>query len=87
MQKVAACFGLAVRVIQAVVVEMSQDRSRASTNEHATMVTSRQHIKLLFKDGQNSVYCPWKRVDIGAGVREPVSNGQICILARKCKWC
>jgi hypothetical protein len=69
---------------------MSQDHSREvqGTNEHATMLASRQHIKLLFRGGKNSVYCAFKFGVIGAEAREPVSNGQqICIWAMMCKWC
>jgi hypothetical protein len=68
---------------------MSRDHSREvqGTNEHATMIKSRQHIKLLFRDGQKSVYCACKGGVIGAEAREPVSNGQIFIWARMCKWC
>jgi hypothetical protein len=57
------------------------------TKKHATMFASRQHIKLLRRDGQKSVYCACMGgVIIGAEAREPVSNGQICIWARMCKW-
>jgi hypothetical protein len=52
MQILAACFGPAVRVIQAVAVNQVQ-----GTNEHAIMLASRLHIKLLFRYGQKSVYC------------------------------
>jgi hypothetical protein len=88
MQKVAACFGPAVRVIQAVVVDLSPDHSREvqGINEHATMLASRQHIKFLFIYGQKSVYLACKGGVIGAEAREPVSNGQICISARMCTW-
>jgi hypothetical protein len=60
---------------------MSQDHSRdlQGTNEHATMLASREHIKLLSRDGQNSVYFACKDGVLGAEAREPVSNGQICI--------
>jgi hypothetical protein len=75
MQKAAACFGPAVRVIQAVVDHAMGSREEQGTDEHA----SRQHIKLLFKDCQKSVYCACKGGVIGAEAREPVSNGQICI--------
>jgi hypothetical protein len=62
---------------------MSRDHSREvhGTNEHATMLASRQHIKLLFRDGQKSVYCACKGGVIGAEARDPVSNWQICVLS------
>jgi hypothetical protein len=67
---------------------MSPDHSREvqGTNENATMLASRQHIKLLFRDGQNSVDVAFKGGVIGAEAREPVSNGQTCIWTRMCKW-
>jgi hypothetical protein len=51
------------------------------------MLARRQHIKLLFRDGKKSVYCACNGGVIGSEAREPVSNGQTCILARMCKWC
>jgi hypothetical protein len=78
MQKVAACFGPSVRVIQAVVVDhVTGPFSRGARHQRTTMLASRQHIKLLFRDGQKSVYCACKGGVIGAEAREPVSNGQI----------
>jgi hypothetical protein len=82
MQKVAACFGPAVWVIQAVVVDhftCEHSREVQGSNEHATVLASRQHIKLLFRYGQNIVYCACKGGVIGSEAREPVSNGQTCI--------
>jgi hypothetical protein len=68
---------------------MSRDHSREvqGSNEHATMLASMQHIKLIFRDGQKSVYCACKGGILGAEARDPVSNGQVCILVRICKWC
>jgi hypothetical protein len=68
---------------------MSRDHSREvqGTNEHATMLASRQNIKLIFRYGQKSVYCACKGGAIGVEAREPVTNGQICVWARMCKWC
>jgi hypothetical protein len=51
------------------------------------MLASRQHIKLLFRDGQKSLYFACNGDVIGAEAREPVSNGQICIWVRMYKWC
>jgi hypothetical protein len=69
---------------------MSRDHSREvqGTNEHATMPASKQHIKLIFRDGQ-IVYIVRARgaLQAPAEAREPVSTGQICIWARMCKWC
>jgi hypothetical protein len=88
MHKVAACFGPAVRVIQAVVVDhVTGPFSRSAWHQRTCNHASRQHIKLLFRDGQKSVYCACKGGVIGAEAREPVSNGQICMWARMCKWC
>jgi hypothetical protein len=63
---------------------MSRDHSRElqGTNEHAAMLASRQHIKLLFGYSQNIAYCACKGGVICAEAREPVSNGQTCIWAR-----
>jgi hypothetical protein len=68
---------------------MSRDHSREvqSTNEHATVLASRQLIKLLFGDSQKGVYCACKGGVVGAEAREPVGNGQICIWAGMNKWC
>jgi hypothetical protein len=55
---------------------------KKGTNEHATMLASRQHIKIITNDGKKSVCCACKGVVIGAEACKPVSNGQICIWAR-----
>jgi hypothetical protein len=72
-------FGLAVRPMQAVVVDHVTDHSRKvqGTNKHAIMLSSRQRIKLLSRDGQKEVYCAFKGGVLGAEVRGPVSYGQI----------
>jgi hypothetical protein len=84
VKMVAACFGPAVRVIQTVVVD-HVTREEQGTNEDANMLASRQHIKLLFRDGQKSVYCAFKGGVTCAEACEPVSKGQICIWARMCQ--
>jgi hypothetical protein len=68
---------------------MSRERSREvqGTNKYATMLASRQQSKSFPKKIQNNVYCACKGGLPGAEVRKPVSNGQICIWVRMCKWC
>jgi hypothetical protein len=51
------------------------------------MLANRKRIKLLFREGQESVYCACEGGAVEAETREPVSNGQIRIWARMCKWC
>jgi hypothetical protein len=80
MQKVVACFSSAVRAIQQLLWTMSCDHSQEvqGTNKHANMLASRQHMKLIFRACQQSVYCACKGGLLGAEAREPVSKGQIC---------
>jgi hypothetical protein len=74
---------------------MSRDHSREvhGTNEHTTMLASRKHIKLLFREVRKCVYFAFKGGVIGAEACEQVSNVQICIWARifcidvQTRWC
>jgi hypothetical protein len=78
MQKVAACFGPAVRVIQTVAVDFVTGPFSRSARHQRTCNQQAAHQTSFQGWSKECISCMQGWL-IGAEAREPVSIGQICV--------